>query len=142
MKWTQFNYGHESYLKKTHPNSGYVTPFNNGCGPHIAYFKDLASISIDRPNETFTFVSVTACPAWNDDLQLTITAHRNLAQINTHTAKLLFGQPQLILLQWKNINKLTFKSFGGTVHRGSGSWAGPHIVITQLTIDLLNSSDN
>jgi hypothetical protein len=142
LKWTGLSYAHELFFKKEHPKSGYVTAFTSGCGPHIAFFKDQASIAIERPNETFTFVSNTACAAWNDDLQLTITGHRNSTEINTHTATLLFGQPQLILLQWKNIDTIIFKSFGGTAHPGSGSGAGSQVVITQLTIDLLNSSEN
>jgi hypothetical protein len=142
LKWTQFNYAHQSYLTKTNSKSGYVTAFNTGYSPHIAFFKDEASLAIERPNATFTFVSVTACAAWNDDLQLTITGHRNSTQMNTHTTTLLFGQPQLILLQWKNISKISFKSFGGTAHPETGSETLPHVVITQLTIDLLNLSKN
>jgi hypothetical protein len=137
LKWTDMSYAHESYMNKNHPNSGYVTSFINGCGPHIAYFKDDVSIESERPNATFTFVSVTACAAWNDDLQLTITGHRNSTEINTRTTTLLFGQPQLILLQWKNIDTINFKSFGGTAHSGAGSGTGSQVVITQLTIDLL-----
>ncbi len=143
MKWTGLSYAHELFWKNKHPKSGYAAAFNIGCGPHIAYIANEASIAIERLNETFTFVSITACAAWNDDLQLTITGHRNSTQINTHTAKLLFGQPQLILLPWKNIDTITFKSSGGIKHPGAGSWAGgPQVVITQLTIDLLDSSEN
>jgi hypothetical protein len=141
LKWTGLSYAHERFFKKECPNSGYVTAFNTGCGPHIAFFMAEASVAVERPKETFTFVSVTACAAWSDDLQLTITGHRNSTQINTHTTTLLFGQPQYIPLQWKNINKITFKPFGGTPHPGCGG-AGAHVVITQLTIDLLNSSEN
>lgn len=136
------SYGEESHFKKCYPNSGYVAAFDNGCGPRIAIFKDEASIAIERPNETFNFVSVSACAAWNDDLQLTITGHRNSTQMNTHTAILLFGKPQVILLQWKNINKITFKSSGGTSHNGASPHTYSHTVITQLTIDLLKSSGN
>ncbi len=142
LKWTGLGYAHELYWKNEHPASGYAAAFNTGCGPHIEFFKDEASIAIERQNETFTFVSITACAAWNDDLQLTITGHRNSTQINTHTATLLFGQPQLILLQWKNIDTITFKSSGGTAHPGTGPGTGSQVVITQLTIDLLNSSEN
>ncbi len=143
LKWTDLSYAHERYWKKKHPKSGYAAAFTSGCDPHIAFFVDKASIAIERPNETFTFVSVTACAAWNDDLQLTITGHRNSTEINTHTATLLFGQPQLILLQWKNIDTITFKSSGGIKHLGAVSGVGgSHVVITQLTIDLLDSSEN
>ncbi len=138
LKWTGINYAHESYLKKEYPNSGYVAAFKNGCGPQIAYFKNEVSITTAGPNETFTFVSVTACAVWNDDLQLTITGHRKSTEVNTHTTKLLFGQPQRIFLQWKNIDKITFQSFGGTAHPGTGSGTGSQVVITELKIDLLN----
>ncbi len=141
LKWTKLNYAHERIFKNKHPNSGYVTAFTSGCSPHIAYFKDEASIAVERLNKIFSFVSITACAAWNDDLQLTITGHRYSTQINTHTATLLFGQPQLILLQWKNIDTITFKSSGGTAHPGSGSGTGSHVAITQITINLLDSNE-
>ncbi len=143
LKWTELSYAHELFWKNKYPKSGYAAAFNIGCGPHIAYIVNEASIAIERLNETFTFVSITACAAWNDDLQLTITGHRYSTQINTHTAKLLFGQPQLILLQWKNIDTITFKASGGTPHPGTGREAGgSQVVITQLTIDPLNSCGN
>ncbi len=90
LKWTDLSYAHERYWKKERPKSGYADAFTSGCGPHIAFFVNEASIAMERPNETFTFVSVTACAAWNDDLQLAITGHRNSTEINTHTATLLF----------------------------------------------------
>ena len=99
-------------------------------------------MAIERPNETFNFVSITACAAWNDDVQLTITGYRNSKQMNTHTATLSFGKPQLILLQWKDIDKVTFKPSGGTAHPGTGVGTYSYVAITQLTIDLLKSSDN
>ncbi len=138
LKWTNLNYMYELYWKNNCPASGYAAAFNTGCGPHIAFFTDEASVAVERANETFTFVSVNACAAWNDDVQLTITGHRNSTQINTHTATLLFGQPQLILLQWKDIDTITFKSSGGTAHPGTGLGAFAYVVITQLTIELLN----
>ncbi len=46
LKWTGFNYAHKSYLKKAYPNSGYVTVFNNGCSPHIAYFNGKTSTKL------------------------------------------------------------------------------------------------
>jgi hypothetical protein len=86
----------------------------------------------------FTLISLTACAAWNDNLELTIRGHRNSIQTNTHTTTLLFGKPGLIVLNWKDIDKVTFKSSGGTAHPGSGESAWLNVIITQLTI---NSSD-
>jgi len=135
FKWSDISYAHGSYMKVKYPTSGYVTSFTNGGSPHIAYFKDEGSISVERLNETFTLVSLTACAAWNDDLQFTITGHQNSIQINTHTTTLLFGKPEPILLYWKDIDKVILKSSGGTTHPGSdGSGRRSQVVITQLTI--------
>jgi len=115
------------------PTSGYVTSFTPGGSPHIAYIAEGASISVENSGETFTLISFTACAAWNDDLQLTIAGHRNSIEINKHTTILLFGKPQLILLNWKDIDKVTFKPSGGTAHPGTGVSSGLQVVITQLT---------
>jgi hypothetical protein len=138
VKWAGIGYAHELFLKKNHPNSGYVTAFLPGGSPHIAYFSKEASISVERSDGTCNLISLTACAGWNDDLQLIITGYRNSIQINTHTTILLFGKPQLILLQWKNIDKVIFQPFGGIAHPGSGSSTFLHAVITQLTIGLLD----
>ncbi len=138
LKWAKISYGHELFMKKSYPKSGYVTAFIPGGSPHIAYFVDEASISVERLGEMFTLISLTTCAAWNDGLQLTITGYRNSIQINTHTTILLFGKPQLILLQWKNIDKVTFKPFGGTGNPGNGGFVGTHTAITQLTIGPLD----
>jgi len=138
LKWTEIYYTHELLLKKQYPKSGYITAFMPGSSPHVAYFCKEASISVEHSHKTFTFVSVTACAAWNDDLQLSITGHRNAIQTNTHRTTLLFGKPQLILLNWKNIDKVTFTSSGGTAHPGSGGSALIHVAITQLTVGSLD----
>jgi hypothetical protein len=136
LNWTGISYGNKSFFKEKYPKSGYITAFNTGCSPHLGYFLEKASITIERPNETFAFVSITACAAWNDDLKLTITGYRNSIQTNTHTTTLIFGQPQVILLQWKNIDKITFQSSGGTANPGTGAGVQMQVVITQLTIDV------
>ncbi len=138
LKWPGIGYAHKSFLKKNYPNSGYVTAFIPEGSPHIAYLDKEASISVERLGETFTLISLSTCAAWNDDLQLIITGYRNSIQINTHTATLLFGKPQRILLQWKNIDKVIFQPFGGIAHPGSGSSTFLHAVITQLTIGALD----
>jgi hypothetical protein len=133
LKWTGISYGHKLRLEKEHPKSGYVTSFMPGGSPHIAYFKEEASISVEHSDKTFTLISFTACAAWNDHLHLSITGHRNSIEIDTHTTTLLFGKPQLILLNWKDIDKITFKPSGGTAHPGSDR-SNLNVVIAQLTI--------
>jgi len=133
-KWTGIAYGPQLFFQKHVPESGFVIAFNHGVSQNIAYFENEASIDSQCLFKTFNFVSLTACAAWNDDLQLTITGYRNSIEINKHTTTLLFGKPQLILLNWKDIDRITFKSSGGTAHPGTGEPAHLHVVITQLTI--------
>ena len=105
-----------------------------GSSPHIAFFLEEASINAEQADKAFTLISVSACAAWNDDLKLTIKGSRNSIETSTHTATLLSGKAQLILLQWKDIDKVTFEPSGGTAHPGTGSTQGLHVVITQVTI--------
>ncbi|CAF3764081.1 unnamed protein product [Rotaria sp. Silwood1] len=117
-----------------HTTSGYTTSFMAGGSRNIAFFEQKASVSVARPNEKFTFFSVAACAAWNDNLQLTITGHRNSIEINTHTEILLFGKPKPILLFWENLDKITLESSGGTAHPMSGGGNWTHVLVAQLTI--------
>ncbi|CAF1460996.1 unnamed protein product [Rotaria sp. Silwood1] len=105
-----------------------------GGSGNIAFFEQKASVSVARPNEKFTFFSVAACAAWNDNLQLTITGHRNSIEINTHTEILLFGKPKPILLFLENLDKITLESSGGTAHPTSGGGTWTHVLVAQLTI--------
>jgi hypothetical protein len=135
--WTKFWYLHEIYVTKNHPNSGYITSFKPGGNLQIAFFRETATINTGLQYEAFTLASLTASAAWNDDLQLTITAYRHSVEINNHNITLLFGTPQRINLQWKNIDKVIFKASGGVAHPGTGHGVLPIAIITQLTINNL-----
>lgn len=135
LKWTGFCYGHESFLKRNYPDSGYATCFASQDSPQLAYFKIDSSIESERMGDMFTIVSIVACAAWNDNVQLTIIGLQNSRQTYEQITILPFGQPQLISLNWKNIEKILLKPSGGTVHPGSNSVPLPHIIITELTID-------
>ncbi|CAF3492398.1 unnamed protein product [Rotaria sp. Silwood1] len=137
LEWTGMNYIHKSFAIKNHPTSGYATSFMPNGSSYIAYFRGEASVSVKNPDEIFTLFSVTACAAWNDNLQLIITGYRNVLEIKKHTVTLLFGKPQFILLHWEDIDKVTFVSSGGTAHPGSGSATGPQVILTQITMDSL-----
>ncbi|CAF3336864.1 unnamed protein product [Rotaria socialis] len=137
LAWNKISYMDKSYAVKTCPKSGYVTSFDSCGSVHIAYLKDEASISIESTTETFTLISLDACAAWKNDLELTITGHRNLALIDTHTVTLFVNRPQHILLEWDNIDKIIFKSSGGTTDPDSPTSANDtQVVINQLTIGL------
>jgi len=141
LKWTNFNYINESYAAKNSSKSGYETVFQPGCSTNIVFSGKQASIGTSRFNETFTLISLHVCAAWNDGLKLTITGHRNSERIQTHTSILLFGKPQPIVLNWKNIDKIIFKSFGGTLHQRAprpALGADNHFILTQLTLERAN----
>jgi hypothetical protein len=138
LKWTTVGYMHKSFVTNSYPKSGYATAFTSGGSPHIAFFKDQASIGVERPKETFTLISLNACASWRDNLQLTIKGYQTSTESNAHTAILIYGKPQLILLQWKNIDKVAFESSGGTLHPGSPESAGAQVILTQLTIGQLD----
>jgi hypothetical protein len=131
LKWAGFEYMNDSYARAKHANSGYATAFMSIDNLNIAFSFSRASISIESPNETFSVLSVTACAAWNDDLQLAIAGHRNSTEIKTHTSALLFGKPQEIVLGWTDIDTLIFNSSGGTAHSGN-TISGNQFILTCL----------
>jgi hypothetical protein len=135
LRWHHIWYIHKSYTVTNHPQSGYAACFTASNGPHLAFFDREASISVKNTNETFTFISVDVCAAWNDSLQLTIIGQRDSLQINIHKVKLGFGRPEHILLEWSNIDKIIFKSSGGIMNTRSGASAdNTQIGITQMKI--------
>lgn len=135
MQWTGVRYRRKEYANAKQPKSGYRGAFIPDGSSHAAYFRDDASLCTEFPNSVFTLVSITACAAWNDDLQLTITGHRRSTQVDTHTLILLFGKPQMIFLQWENIDKVIFKPSGGALHSESGGAVNSaQVVLTQLIL--------
>ncbi|CAF1052791.1 unnamed protein product [Adineta steineri] len=142
FRWTKISYMHELLAIKKYSKSGYVSSFLPGDSLHVGFFGETATISIEPPNETFSLISIMACAAWNDDLELTITAYRKSIEVNQHSVILLFGRPQRIMLQWKNIDKVVFKPSGGTAHPGCDEGPGAHVSLTQLTIDDLSLSSS
>lgn len=131
LKWAGFEFMHDSYARTKHTNSGYTNAFVSVNNLYIAFSRSGASISVEPPNETFSVLTLTACAAWNDDLQLTITGYRNSIELKTHTSLLLYGKPQEIILGWTDIDKLTFESSGGTPH-SANSIAGNQFILTCL----------
>ncbi|CAF3210251.1 unnamed protein product [Rotaria sp. Silwood2] len=140
FKWANIGYGNELFWKIKCPKSGYATSFIAGGSRNIAFFKDFGSIGVENPKKTINFVSVTACAAWNDDLHLIITGYRNFIEVNRNTTTLLFGKPELILLHWKDIDKITLKSYGGTAHSTNDRATGSQVVLTQFAISQVDGN--
>jgi hypothetical protein len=128
---------------KHYPKSGYMTAFIPNHNLQVAFFRESATISRELPDDTFALVSLTACAAWNDNMQLTISAYRRSVLVNEYSITLLFGTPQLVSLQWENINKIILKPSGGTAHRGiDREDGGPFVILTQLTIKKLDKAND
>ena len=109
LKWNNLNYVHERYAKEKYAGSGYATAFTLGGSPVVAFSNVSASISVEDQDEVFGVLSLWACAAWKEDLQLTITGHRRSTQIYQHTSTLLRGKPRLIQLCWSDIEVLKFQ---------------------------------
>ena len=93
MRWTGISYTHKDYAEAKHPTSGYPGGFISNGSSHAAFFKEEGSLSVQSANSVFTLVSITACAAWNDGLELIITGHRESRQTDIHAVILLFGKP-------------------------------------------------
>lgn len=135
LNWNGISYAHKSFLIEKYPKSGYVTSFIQGGSSFIAYFSENGAIGSTNNDEVFTFVSITACAAWNDNLQLIIKGYRNDTELNTETVTLVFGKPESFQLRWKGNSNIEFRSSGGTAHLDSGSANRHHVIITELEID-------
>ncbi|CAF1035057.1 unnamed protein product [Didymodactylos carnosus] len=114
LNWDNFWYLHESYANK---NSGYPNAFRHG--HYIAFNEGGRPMSMSSlPHATFNIFTFEANAAFYDSLQLTITGFRNQKEIYTKTVTLEYTKSQVYELNWWNIDKLQFKSFGGKLHRG------------------------
>lgn len=134
FKWATIAYMHRTFATKKYPKTGYGLAFTKGGSPHIAFFKEKTTISAEPPSEPFTLVSLDACGAWRNDLQLTIKGFRNSTATSTHTATIAFGKPQSIVLQWDNIDKITLESAGGTPNPDCPQSTSPHVILSKLII--------
>lgn len=136
LNWTDFLYTQKLYWKKFCPSTEFVTAPTPNISAHVAFFNNEASIS-GKFLSTFNLISFTVCSAFNDDQVLTIQSYCNSVETNQHTMTLLFGKPEFILLAWKNINRVTFRTFGGTSHNDDGQPYCSYAIITQITIGAL-----
>jgi hypothetical protein len=126
----------KSYAMETYPKSGYVSAFMPGGSPHVAFFNEETSFAAENPTEPFNLISLSACTAWTDNLHFTIIAYRNSKQVNVHTAVLLFGKPQVIVLLWKNIDKIVFQPTSGPpLFENDDLEKDTHCVVTQIILD-------
>ena len=109
LRWNNLNYVHERYTKEKYAGSGYAAAFIPGGSSFIAFSDSTASISVEDEEEVFGVLSLWACAAWKEDLQLTITGYRRSSQVYKQTSTLLRGKPRLMQLCWTDIDMLKFQ---------------------------------
>lgn len=134
-----FNYSNLDYINTIPlPGTGYRT---GTVSPHnVAYngYGNPASLT-SAGGTAFTLDSFYLTAAWNDDLDVTVTASRLGVVLDTTTLIVSTDGPTLETLNWTGIDTLQFSAFGGTPHpHAAGS--GTNFVLDNLAIDESASS--
>jgi hypothetical protein len=119
----------------THPESGYPTALSSGQRVALNAYGNPMSIGVDISSslEAFSIKSFVAAAAWNNNLQLSMTGERSGIRVFNQTITLQVKSATNVVLDWKNINKITFETFGGTVGV-IGSEAATHFAMDNLCI--------
>lgn len=92
------------------PESGYV---NGMVSPNNVLFNGyglMASISNTTP---FSLVGMYLTAAWNNNLNVDITGYNGEDQIYTYSLILNTDGPTLVTLNWTDLTRVTFNSYGG-----------------------------
>ncbi|CAF3531378.1 unnamed protein product [Rotaria socialis] len=116
LEWNKIYYTQRLHLKKNLLNNVHVPSLTATNSRHVAWFTEKAAISAENVNGIFTFVSLTVYGAWNDGMQLSITGHRNSILVSKYTTAVLWCKPQLVLLNWQDIDKVILQPLRDTRH--------------------------
>ncbi|CAF4070998.1 unnamed protein product [Rotaria magnacalcarata] len=132
LEWNNIYYIQRLHLEKNLLKNVHVPSLTASNSPHVALFSGKASISAENVNGIFTFISLTVYGAWNDNMQLLITGHRNSILVSKYTTVVLWCKPQLILLNWRDIDKVILQPLRGTRHPENGATIGKCNRVSQL----------
>ncbi|UJR06888.1 hypothetical protein I4U23_011177 [Adineta vaga] len=77
-------------------------------------------IGMSSSLEVFNIKSFVAAAAWNNDLQLSMTGERSGVGVYTETIILQVKSATNVVLDWKEIDKITFTTSGGTPATSQG----------------------
>jgi hypothetical protein len=132
LKWGNFFFVDSSLREKEEPGTGYkhgtISPNNvalNGFG-NPASFTSVGGTA-------FILDSFYLTGAFNNDLDVTVTASRLGVVLDTTTLIVSTTGPTLETLNWTGIDTLQFSSSGGTPH--NGVFQGTQFALDNLTID-------
>lgn len=130
-----FNWGNEfwtsvAYINKnTLPDTGFANGVVSG---NYAAFNNFATTSTIT-GDIFNFNGTYLTAAWNDGLQLEVNGFLNNVLLFTQTVILNTSSAQWFDFNYTGINKLSFRSWGGTpTNPGEG---GEHFVMDNFTIN-------
>ncbi len=129
------NWGNEfwtsvAYINKnTLPDTGFANGVVSG---NYAAFNNFATTSTIT-GDIFNFNGTYLTAAWNDGLQLEVNGFLNNVLLFTQTVILNTSSAQWFDFNYTGINKLSFRSWGGTpTNPGEG---GEHFVMDNFTIN-------
>lgn len=111
-------------------NSGY----NNGTvsGEYVAYNSSARSVSVTNYGSLFDFNGGYFTSAWRDNLNITIEGFLLGASTYSRTITVSSTSPTYFNLNFLDIDRLNFSSFGGTETPGF-SGRGAHFVLDNFT---------
>jgi len=112
-------------------------------GPNVAYNSNEgtgdSSISFSSPSP-FTFNRVFLTAAWYDNLQVAITGFRGGVPISedNRIVALSATNPTLFTFNWTNVDRVTFRPFGGTQHVG---YPGSGVFLVMDNLDVVTTPE-
>lgn len=113
-KWTNCGY------EKGMVSSSYVA-YNDG------------GQTVEIGGSPFDLIGAYMAGAWNDNLNIEILAYRSNKQVYTETAIVSSTKPTWVQLDYANIDRVTFRSYGG-VHNPAYSLSGVQMVMDNMVI--------
>ncbi len=90
------------------------------------------AVGISSSLEAFSIKSFVAAAAWNNDLQLLMTGERSGVRVYNQTITLQVKSATNVVLDWRDIDKITFITSGGTPTNNTGS--ATHFAMDNLCI--------
>lgn len=93
------------------------------------------SAEIDSPGTNFNFVGAYFTGAWNSNLNIEVEGFRDTNLIYDETLVVSATTPTLFTLDYLNIDRLYFNSFGGDVAFGENG--GPHFAMDNFEFEFI-----
>jgi hypothetical protein len=118
----------------TYTESGYATALSSG--RYVAFNARgnpmSIGVGISSSLEAFSIKSFVAAAAWRNDLQLLMTGERSGVRVHNQTITLQVKSATNVVLDWRDIDKITFIASGGTPATDEGP--GTHVAMDNLCI--------